>query len=207
MNIKNATITIIIINVIAFLLQILIPGFTEFFVLISKDVLIRPWILITSMFLHGNPTHLLFNMIGLYFFGQLLESRIGSKRFLGIYFGSGILAAIGASLFYPAALGASGGLMGILGVVVILMPNLKVLIYFMFPTPIWVACIIWVILDTFGIFFPSGTANIAHLVGLATGLIYGYSLKGEKRKIVKKIYNKNHLTERDMEEYMYSGRI
>lgn len=217
MRIKNATSTLIIINVIIFLLQQIIPNFTNAFVLIPKDVLIRPWILITSMFLHGTPTHLLFNMIGLFFFGQLLENVIGTKRFLSIYFGSGLLAAIGAIIFYPLTLGpqgwiiqllgASGGLMGVLGVVVVLMPNIKVLVYFMFPMPIWVACILWIIMDTLGIFFPTGTANIAHLVGLGTGLLYGYSLKGKKKKISKKINSKNYLTEDDMEEYMTSGRL
>jgi uncharacterized protein len=214
---KNATIIIILLNVISYIIQLIIPNYTNILILTPQSVLTRPWILITSMFLHGTPTHLLFNMIGLFFFGQLLESRIGTKRFLYIYFGAGLIAAIAASLYYPIIygvmgqqvrlLGASGGLMGVLGMLVILMPDIKVLIYFVFPLPLWMACLIWVALDTLGIFFPSGTANIAHLAGLAVGLIYGYLLKEKKKKINKKIRYNTHISENEMDEYMYSGRI
>jgi len=69
-------------------------------------------------------------MYALLIFGPLIESKIGSKRFIMIYFISGLLAGIGSTFFYAKALGASGAIMGILGVTIVMMPNLRVLLFF-----------------------------------------------------------------------------
>ncbi|MDP6156525.1 MAG: rhomboid family intramembrane serine protease [Candidatus Thermoplasmatota archaeon] len=183
MNIKKATLTLIVINVIAFLVQEFSQGaFTKEFLLVSADVLIRPWTLITSMFLHGSLSHLVFNMVALFVFGPLVEKRVGKKRFLILYVTGGLLAGIGASFFYPAALGASGAIMGIAGMAIVLYPTKKILFYMVIPMPLWMLGILYIAVDTFGIFFPSGTANIAHLIGLAIGLAYGFYLRKTKEK-------------------------
>ena len=206
-EIKNAVIPLIILNVVFFILQIFLGNyFTNLFILISDDIFSRPWIIITYMFLHGSPYHLLFNMYILYIFGPLLEQRIGANRFLLIYFLSGIMAAFG-SLFYSASLGASGAIMGILGVLIILMPDLRLLFFFMVPMSLRTAAIMMVLIDIFGIFHPSGTANVGHLVGLGTGLLYGLLLKKEKIKFNKKFGAKTDLDSKDVDEYLKSGRI
>ena len=199
---------LVILNVIFFILQnVLGREFTNAFILIGGDVFARPWIMITSMFLHGGPYHLLFNMYVLYIFGPLLEQRIGTKRFFSIYFLSGILAAFAASFFYPLSLGASGAIMGILGVLIILMPDLRLLFFFVVPMQLWMAAIVIVLIDVFGILFPSGVGNIAHLVGIASGLLYGMYLKKQRKKFNKKFSSKSHLDSKDMDEYLRSGRI
>ena len=53
---------------------------------VPAETLIRPWGVFTYMFLHANFTHLLFNMLGLFFFGPRLEMRLGSGGFLKLYF-------------------------------------------------------------------------------------------------------------------------
>jgi membrane associated rhomboid family serine protease len=75
------------------------------------------WRLITSAFLHYGPFHLLLNMLALYWFGSLLEQRIGSGRFLALYLVSGLAGSAGALLWSPnaATVGASGAIFGILG--------------------------------------------------------------------------------------------
>jgi membrane associated rhomboid family serine protease len=75
------------------------------------------WRLVTSMFLHYGPFHLLLNMLALYWFGSLLEQRIGSGRFLMLYFVSGLAGAAGALIAAPTTptVGASGAIFGILG--------------------------------------------------------------------------------------------
>jgi membrane associated rhomboid family serine protease len=75
------------------------------------------WRLITSMFLHYGPFHLLLNMLALYWFGSLLEQRIGSGRFLLLYIVSGLAGAAGALIAAPTTptVGASGAIFGILG--------------------------------------------------------------------------------------------
>jgi membrane associated rhomboid family serine protease len=75
------------------------------------------WRLITAAFLHYGPFHLLLNMLGLYWFGSLLEQRIGSGRFLLIYVVSGLAGSAGALVASPLnpTVGASGAIFGILG--------------------------------------------------------------------------------------------
>ncbi|MFW6220747.1 MAG: rhomboid family intramembrane serine protease, partial [Nanoarchaeota archaeon] len=137
---------IIVINIICFLLQNF-DGFTELFFVAKGDYFNRPWTLLTSIFLHGSLFHILINMYILYMFGGLLESKIGSKRFLSLYLTCGIFASFISSLIYPAALGASGAIFGVIGALIILMPNLKILLMFVIPMPLWVAGILLVILD------------------------------------------------------------
>ena len=167
LEIKSAVLPIIAINAVVFLLQIALgAGFTNSLILVSSDIFARPWILLTSMFLHAGINHILLNMYGLLIFGQILEQRIGAKRFLFIYLLSGIAAAFLSSFFYSSALGASGAVMGVIGALIILMPGLQLLLFFVVPMPLWIAGIIYAGMDIFGVFFPSGIGNIAHLVGM-----------------------------------------
>lgn len=199
---------IIIITTLIFFLKISLGDkFTESFMLVSKDITKRPWIMITYMFLHGSFSHLFYNMYGLLIFGPLLEQKVGPKRFLFVYFFSGIAAALLSSFFYKYSLGASGALMGVIGTLIILMPNLGLLLFFFIPMPLWIAGIIWFFIDLFGVFFPSGVGNIAHIVGLACGLAYGLYLKKQKREFTKKFSSKTHLGQEDVDEYFKSGRI
>jgi membrane associated rhomboid family serine protease len=75
------------------------------------------WRLMTAAFLHYGPFHLLLNMLGLYWFGSLLERRLGSGRFLLLYLVSGLAGSAGALVVSPnsATVGASGAIFGILG--------------------------------------------------------------------------------------------
>ena len=77
------------------------------------------WRLLTAAFLHYGPVHLILNMVGLYWFGSLLEERIGSGRFLMLYVVSGLAGSAGALLwsngFLTPTVGASGAIFGILG--------------------------------------------------------------------------------------------
>src|ERR671923_2429053 len=75
------------------------------------------WRLITAAFLHYGPFHLLLNMLALYWFGSLLEQRIGSGRFALLYIVSGLAGSAGALIAAPTSptVGASGAIFGILG--------------------------------------------------------------------------------------------
>src|SRR5690554_4043578 len=57
-------------------------------------VLVKPWTLLTYMFVHANLMHLLMNMLGLFFFGPRLEARLGGRAFLGLYVVSGLGGAL-----------------------------------------------------------------------------------------------------------------
>lgn len=170
--------------VVAFVLQAIVSGFTGMFVLESAQVLSRPWILLTSMFLHADIVHLLYNMFALVLFGMILEQIVGKKRFIIIYFSSGILAGVGAAFLYNSALGASGAIFGLLGTLAILRPRMQVWVSYV-PMPMIVAAAVWAFLDFFRLFVPTGIASLAHLVGLFFGLGTGFYLRkkfGEHRE-------------------------
>ncbi|WP_248515044.1 rhomboid family intramembrane serine protease [Salinarchaeum laminariae] len=145
------------------------------------------WTYVTSIFAHSGIAHIAFNSIALYFFGPIVEKRIGSKRFTALFFGAGILASVG-SVAVPllldepmAGLGASGAILAILGVLTILNPDLRVLLFFAIPMPLWVLTIGYGVLSVFalGVGGPGagGIGHVAHLSGLLIGLAYGQYLK------------------------------
>jgi len=145
------------------------------------------WTILTSMFMHGSVFHLFANMMSLFFLGGLLERIIGKKKFLLIYMISGIIASLFFVLIAYAfqsdmdalAVGASGAIFGIAGMLAVLTPKMPVYILFIpIALPMWLGAILillvlWIISAAFSI--PIG--NLAHLGGLLTGLAYAFYLK------------------------------
>jgi len=162
-----------------FLLQLFFQWFTPAFWFNPAAALAQPWTFITSIFLHGGFAHLFFNGFALFMFGPFLEQRIGSRRFLEVFFAAGIAGSIFYYLFVVAgitpnlpALGASGAIFGILGALAVLTPDLQVLVFF-FPMRMQQAAIVWVLFEFLGTFnTSSGIASAAHLGGLFIGLAY-----------------------------------
>ncbi len=168
--------------VLVYLLQMSLPSwFTNGLVLSRSSLLSGPWTLVTYMFLHASILHILFNMLMLFFIGRLLERQIGSVRFLGLYLGSGILAGLVQVLLFPAfpVVGASGAIMGLLGALTVLLPNLRIYLYFI-PMKLWQLTILLVAFDILFLGRGDMVAHGAHLVGLAVGLTYGYLLRKSK---------------------------
>jgi membrane associated rhomboid family serine protease len=129
----------------------------------------RPWTLFTYMFLHAGLMHLLFNMIGLYFFGPRLEARLGVRGFLGLYFLSGLGGA--AFTFGAPVVGASAAVYGIIVGFAMYWPREPIYLYGVLPVQArWLAIAIVVISLYSGITgSDGGTAHFAHLGGLAVG--------------------------------------
>ena len=164
--------------IIIFIIQVISPLFTEAFKLTTSEALVRPWTLITAIFLHGSITHLLYNMFALALFGTILEHNIGTKKFLYLFFSAGLFASIASIPFYNAVLGASGAIFGIIGALAIIKPKMVVWFYGM-PMPMVLAAIFWVAIDVLGIFAPSNTANIAHISGVLVGVVFGILLRSK----------------------------
>ena len=78
--------------------------------------------LVTPMFLHGFLLHIVFNMVALWFIGRPVEQYLGTARYIGLYFVSGLAGAAGALLQSPLipTVGASGAIFGILGSMMII---------------------------------------------------------------------------------------
>lgn len=168
------TIIIAGICILFFLVQNIVPGFTEA-LLLNQQAFSQPWRFVTSIFLHGSPEHLLLNLFALVMFGLILEKFVKSKV-MWIFLLAGILANIVSVFFYDSSLGASGAIFGIIGALVILKPKMVVWTYGM-PLPMFLAVVVWAAIDILGVFNPSGTGNIAHLSGLAVGLLFGIFLR------------------------------
>ena len=185
---------IILINVIAFIGFLILANFVGEQTAVDW-VAIQPanflsgvfvWTLITSMFMHANLTHLFVNMLSLMFIGSFVERLVGKKRFLWVYFGGGLIAGLffvlvawltGSDL-NVYAVGASGAIFALGGLLAVLTPRLPVLVFFIIPMPMWMAMIflmviLWVLSLSMGL--PIG--NTAHLGGLLVGLGYGFYLK------------------------------
>lgn len=188
-NIRAALWLSLIIFII-FIFQLIMENFTDLFILDSRLVVPRVWTLITAIFLHSGMVHLLYNLFGLALFGSILEHVIGSRKFLYLFFVSGLVASIVSLPFYTRVLGASGAVMGILGVLGVLRPRLTVWLYHM-PMPMIVALFVWAAGDIIGIYAPSGTANIAHLGGMVVGVTAGFYYRKqfrEKKQKKEEIY-------------------
>lgn len=144
------------------------------------------WTFLTSMFMHGGLFHLFVNMFSLVFVGSLVEKILGRKRYLWFYLVSGLFAGLFFVLMsflfssdYGAfAVGASGALFGLIGLLMFLTPNLKVYAMFI-PIPIklkyagiGILVLLWIISITANV----GIGNTAHLGGLIAGAAYGIYL-------------------------------
>jgi membrane associated rhomboid family serine protease len=145
------------------------PTVASALILVPRAVLIRPWTPITYMFLHAGFMHLAFNMLGLYFFGPRLEMRLGGRKFLWLYFLSGVTGAALSFVFTPSAaiIGASGGVFGVFLGFAMFWPRERVYIFGILPMEAWVLVAVMTVMALFGGFTSSrgGIAHFAHLGG------------------------------------------
>jgi membrane associated rhomboid family serine protease len=190
--------------IIIYALSFLIPILYEELSLISFSIIKKPWTIFTYAFLHSKSdvSHLFYNVFALSLFGSILEKIVGSKRFLLIFFSSIIFSGIGGVLFYNAIIGASGGIMGIIGVLTILKP--KMIVWVGAPLPLILVSFLWILGDFIGIFYPENIAHISHLLGMFYGLLIGFFIKRrmkkfEKKKEARKEYEK--ISEKEIEEW------
>jgi uncharacterized protein len=219
----SVTTKIIIANVlffVGFYIVLLSLGVTELNqLLLLSNVALQPlailsgqkiWTVLTHMFMHANFTHLFVNMLSLMFIGSFVEKLLGRKRFFWVYFTGGLVSAlffvtlagffgnfpIGERLFgnpITFAVGASGAIFALGGLLAMLTPKLKVLVFFIIPMPMWMAMtffmgFFWIITFVGGL--PIG--NSAHLGGLVTGLAYGVYLKYKyprKTRIIARVFS------------------
>ncbi len=204
---------IVAINVVAFLIYVILsyiygPLAVAQFLALKPFMILQGkylWTFVTSMFLHANISHLIANMVSLIFMGSFIEKLIGKKRFLYVYFIGGFIASIffvvlagyfgttelGARLFgtpTSLAVGASGAIFALGGLLAVLIPRMKVLVFFIIPTQMWIAMagltfVMWFFSATLSL--PVG--NTAHLGGLLVGIAYGSYLKVKYPKKTKMI--------------------
>ncbi len=169
-------IRLIIANVIVFLLMPVLPGsLVSQMVLVPSEAWRAPWTLITYMFLHGGLGHVFFNMLSLFFFGPRLESRLGSRGFLGLYFTSGIMGALLSLILVPnaAVIGASGAVFGVMFGFAWFWPRDKILIWGIIPIEARYLVLLMTAISLYSGITPGAGGNIAHFAHLG-GFLGGF---------------------------------
>jgi membrane associated rhomboid family serine protease len=181
-----ATRAIILANVLVYLLEKVAPVSMEVHfglwpIATPAPAPFHPWQLVTYAFLHdpADIWHIIFNMFALYMFGPLLEQYWGARRFLAYYFVCVIAAAAGqlavdyASHSGADAIGASGGIFGILLAFAMLFPRAPLLLYFVIPVPAWLFVSGYAVLELFfGVTGrQAGIGHFAHLGGMLGGAL------------------------------------
>ena len=189
------TIALIAINVIVY-------AFTTEYGLLIKESVVDQWAfksedfpsitLLTSMFLHADPFHLIGNMLFLYIFGFAVEGRMRTLKFTGLYFVSGLCGSllhhyvVGLNDPDIAALGASGAIMGVLGAAMYIFPHAKVCMFYwiwtMIGTAEWALWAVGCYYLAFDFIFAligleTGVANLAHLGGAGGGFLVAMILR------------------------------
>jgi len=181
---------LLIINVAVFLINTIFSsqegtGMTfleKYFALypISLFYVAQIWRLITYQFLHNGFSHILFNMLGLFFLGPSLERQWGGKKFLTFYLSCGVAGGLFYILLVMAGflsagpmVGASGAILGVLTACAILFPHFVVFIV-IFPVPIRVAAIILMGIAFYAVISKGANAGgeACHFAGIAAGAIY-----------------------------------
>ncbi|MBU1252305.1 MAG: rhomboid family intramembrane serine protease [Nanoarchaeota archaeon] len=206
-SLLSMTLILVGLNIVAFVIFTILLGFkvpVDYVAIKPANILNGKylWTFVTSMFMHGGFFHLFANMFSLVFIGSLVEKIIGPKRYLSFYLISGLLAGlffvvVGSIMYalgYPGdfntfAVGASGALFGLVGLLVLLTPNLPVFVMFI-PIPIkmkyagpGILIVLWLISVAGNV--PIG--NTAHLGGLLAGLGYGLYLRRKYKNKVRMI--------------------
>jgi membrane associated rhomboid family serine protease len=169
------TLSLVALTVLAYLVNLLPgTGLTSRLAFVPVLTAAEPWRALSVVLVHAGPTHLLFNMVGLFFFGGFLERPLGRFFVLGTY----LLAALGGSLcplllsiLWPAVVspgtvfvGASGAVYGLVGV--LLVPTRRL-------DRNWSGVLVFILLGALYPLFDPQVAWEAHLGGLITGFVLG----------------------------------
>jgi rhomboid family protein len=204
-------------NIAAFVATVIDHDLIYVLGLVPADVIehYRLWQPITYMFIHAGPTHILFNMLGIWMFGVELERMWGTEFFLRYYAVTGIGAAITtivvallpftatAQTYTTVTVGASGALFGILLAFALYFPERPILLAFLFPVPAKYFVIIIGALSYFS--SPGGIAHAAHLGGVIFGYLYLRGGRGGLTAEIKYRYLKWKMNRLRRKFDVYSG--
>jgi membrane associated rhomboid family serine protease len=202
------TYLLIVLNVVVFIFQIMLGSSNQQFVyqfalipaeVISGFTLGSFFDIFTSMFMHAGLAHIGGNMLYLWIFGDNVEDRLGSGRYLFFYIVGGIIASLAHIITNPNSqiptVGASGAIAAVLGAYLVLYPSQRVLT--LIPLGFWLrltmlpASIVlglWFVLQFFqGIMTlggpdVGGVAFWAHIGGFVSGVVMGLILKKPEKE-------------------------
>ena len=190
------TIRLIIINSVVFLVTIFLDVETRIRMVtllgVTDETLRQPWMwwqMLTYGFVHdpNNVFHLIFNMVGLFFFGRAVEERLGRGEFLRFYLGAVLVGGLVSAVHYGAlitdrpmvVIGASGAVSAAVLLAAFYYPRAMALL-FVIPMPLWVLAALMIVFNVLGSLRQAAghavghTAYDVHLAGLAFAAAYYY---------------------------------
>ena len=146
------------------------------------ELLTKPWSIITYGFLHADFIHLIFNMITLYFIGNLFIQYFTQKQALSFY----ILGTVFGGIFYVISqnyfplfegvnstlVGASAGISAIFIGIATYMPNYQIKIRFLGFIKFWHLAAVWLAFDFIGLIGTNAGGSFSHLGGSLFGFLY-----------------------------------
>jgi len=178
----SAVLWLIAANVLVFAAGLIVPDIPYYLALNPASMLQGAlWQPVTYMFAHAGLTHLLFNMLGLFFFGMAVERSVGTKEFLLYYFLTGIIAGLFSFATYLLTgamgvflLGASGAIFGLLLAYATIFPDSRIFIWGIIPVkaPILVLGYAGIELVSELASYNASVAHLTHLAGFGVGWIY-----------------------------------
>lgn len=150
----------------------------------------RPWTPVTYMFLHAGFLHLLFNVLGLYWFGKLFLYRFEGDKLLSVYlmggFAGALLYVLAFNIFpvftsiNAVLLGASASVFAVLVAIAVYDPQREIHIFFIGHFPLKYVAAFYVLLSIMGITASNPGGNLAHIGGAFWGWFYIYQLRRGK---------------------------
>jgi membrane associated rhomboid family serine protease len=164
-----------------------------------STLIIRPWTLLTYMFLHEGFLHILFNLIWIWVFGKIFLQYWDEKKLLGVYLLGGIVGAvfyIAAFNIFPVfeksvagsyALGASASAMAIAVAIAVFRPSYTLYIVFLGPVKLKYIALFFVGLDILTLAGGNPGGHIAHLGGAFLGYIFANQYIKKKKDITSPI--------------------
>ncbi|RZA02032.1 MAG: rhomboid family intramembrane serine protease [Sphingobacteriaceae bacterium] len=192
-------------------------------------LLTRFWTPVTYQFMHAGILHILFNMLWLFWMGQIFEEFLGTKRTIGLYLLGGLFGAaffvISYNIFpfftnseaalYGSVVGASASVMAIIVAAATIVPNYTIPLMFLGPVKLKWLVLFYVAIDFLGVTGPNAGGQIAHLGGALFGFMYvkqiqkgndwigsitGLFKKRSKLKVVANNKDKSTITKPRQEE-------
>lgn len=146
------------------------------------EILLQPWSLVTSLFVHADFFHIAFNLLWLYFIGQLFLQYFSQRKLLLTYILGGIAGSLLHVLSYDifpylqmrdpkGLIGASGAVEAFFGAMLFYRPTIKVQLFFGISIPFWVLALFFILSDFAALTRLDGIAHFAHIGGFVFGLI------------------------------------
>ena len=167
---------LLIANAAVFLLTVFAPIMIGYLAFQPSAIMLRPWTVVTYMFVHGGFWHIFFNLLALFFFGPPIEGQWGSREFIKYYLicGLGGAALSFVFAFNSPVVGASAAVYGVMLAFAMLWPDMPIYIWGIFPVKAK-----WLVIALAVLSFLSaaqgwdqGVAHFAHLGGFAAGFLY-----------------------------------